>query len=135
MEFIHVEGTQAEKPLEFDATTSKTVVYIRKNIERVTNNDGEFWSYEEAQIPYDDFAAVASVLVSESLQNIKEITPYKETKTAYIEDTTLTFENVPTGNLSVFSTVSEYNVNRDGETVTIDFAPLEEVTEFTIMIQ
>lgn len=68
-------------------------------------------------------------------QSVSEITPYKETKTAYIEDTTLTFENVPTGNLSVFSTVSEYNVNRDGETVIIDFAPLEEVTEFTIMIQ
>lgn len=68
-------------------------------------------------------------------QEIKEITPYKETKTAYIEDTTLTFENVPTGNLSVFSKVSEYNVNRDGETVIIDFAPLEEVTEFTIMVQ
>ena len=61
--------------------------------------------------------------------------PYKETKTAYIEDTTLTFENVPEGNLSVFSTVSEYNVNRDGETVIIDFTPLEEVTEFTIMVQ
>lgn len=68
-------------------------------------------------------------------QSVSEITPYKETKTAYIEDTTLTFENVPTGNLSVFSTVSEYNVNRDGETVIIDFAPLEEVTEFTIMVQ
>lgn len=68
-------------------------------------------------------------------QSVSEITPYTETKTAYIEDTTLTFENVPTGNLSVFSTVSEYNVNRDGETVIIDFAPLEEVTEFTIMVQ
>ena len=68
-------------------------------------------------------------------QSVSEITPYRETKTAYIEDTTLTFENVPTGNLSVFSTVSEYNVNRDGETVIIDFAPLEEVTEFTIMVQ
>lgn len=68
-------------------------------------------------------------------QSVSEITPYKETKTAYIEDTTLTFTNVPTGNLSVFSEVSEYNVNRDGETVIIDFAPLEEVTEFTIMVQ
>lgn len=68
-------------------------------------------------------------------QSVSEITPYKATKTAYIEDTTLTFENVPTGNLSVFSKVSEYNVNRDGDTVIIDFAPLEEVTEFTIMVQ
>ena len=73
--------------------------------------------------------------ISATKQSVSDITPYKETKTAYIEDTTLTFENVPTGNLSVFSTVSEYNVNRDGETVIIDFAPLEEVTEFTIMVQ
>lgn len=73
--------------------------------------------------------------INATKQSVTDITPYKETKTAYIEDTTLTFENVPTGNLSVFSTVSEYNVNRDGETVIIDFAPLEEVTEFTIMIQ
>ena len=72
--------------------------------------------------------------ISATKQSVTEITPYKETKTAYIEDTTLTFENVPTGNLSVFSTVSEYNVNRDGETVIIDFAPLEEVTEFIIMV-
>jgi hypothetical protein len=68
-------------------------------------------------------------------QSVSEITPYKETKTAYIDDTEITFDNVPTGNLSVFSTVSEYDVNRDGETVIIDFAPLEEVTEFTIMVQ
>ena len=73
--------------------------------------------------------------ITATKQSVSDITPYKETKTAYIEDTTLTFENVPTGNLSVFSTVSEYNVNRDGETVIIDFAPLEEVTEFTIMVQ
>lgn len=68
-------------------------------------------------------------------REVEKVTPYKQTKTAYIDDTEITFENVPTGNLSVFSTVSEYNVNRDGETVIIDFAPLEEVTEFTIMIQ
>ena len=73
--------------------------------------------------------------INATKQSVSDITPYKETKTAYIEDTTLIFENVPTGNLSVFSTVSEYNVNRDGETVIIDFAPLEEVTEFTIMVQ
>ena len=106
--------------------------------ERLTNLESRFEALQAAfiqaqknQIP---ITAKADSTVSLSRQ-IEDITPYKLTKTAYIEDTTLTFENVPTGNLSVFSTVSEYNVNRDGETVIIDFAPLEEVTEFTIMIQ
>lgn len=138
MNFIHVEGTQEEKPLEFDATTSKTVVYIRKNIKRVTKEKSgvpyEIWSYDEAQIPYKDFAAVASVLVSESMQNIKEITPYKVTKTAYIDDTEITFDNVPTGNLTVFFD-GDYEVERQADRVVIHFEALEEVKEITIMVQ
>ncbi len=134
MIFNHVEGTQPEKPLEFDATTSKTVVYIRKNIARVVKEDGEFWSYEEAQIPYDDFAAVASVLVSESMQNIKEITPYKVTKTAYIDDTEITFDGVPQGNMTVFFD-GDYEAERQADRVIIHFEALEEVTDITIMIQ
>lgn len=68
MDFIHVEGTQTERPLEFDATTSKTVVYIRKNIERKSKiqdgNTYEVWEYDEAQLPMSDFAAIASAIVS-----------------------------------------------------------------------
>jgi len=68
MNYIHVEGTQEEKPLEFDATTSRTVVYIRKNIERVEKEkDGvtyRGWEYDEAQLPMEDYAAIASALIS-----------------------------------------------------------------------
>lgn len=68
MDWKHVEGTQEEKPLEFDATTSRTVVYIRQNIERVKKEQGgaayEVWEYDEAQLPMSDFAAIASALVS-----------------------------------------------------------------------
>lgn len=99
--------------------------------DRLDNLQASFIQAQKNNISVTQKADTTAMLA----QNIENITPYKETKTAYIEDTTLTFENVPTGNLSVFSTVSEYNVNRDGETVIIDFAPLEEVTEFTIMVQ
>lgn len=75
MDWRHVEGTQEERPLEFDATTSKTVVYIRKNIRRVTKEqDGtshEVWEYDEAQMPISDFAALASALVSANKSGIE----------------------------------------------------------------
>lgn len=67
-------------------------------------------------------------------QNIENITPYTETKTAYIDDTEITFENVPQGNLTVFFD-KDYEVDRQGDKVVIHFEALTEVTEITIMIQ
>ena len=68
---------------------------------------------------------------------VKAITPYTETKTAYIGDTEISFDNVPSGNLSVFAdNINEYRTDRVGSTLNIDFIkPLEEVTEITISIQ
>ena len=70
-------------------------------------------------------------------QSISNVTPYTETKTAYIGDTEISFDNVPSGNLSVFAdNISEYRTDRVGSTLNIDFIkPLEEVTEITISIQ
>ena len=137
MDFIHVEGTQTEKPLEFDATTSKTIVYIRKNIERKTKTqDGltyDVWEYDEAQLPMSDFNAIASALVSEQGEAIKAVTPVTMTKTAYIDDTECIFTEVPTGNMTVYCSVP-HTVERDGDRVTVKFEPLEEVTEVTISI-
>lgn len=70
-------------------------------------------------------------------QSISNVTPYTETKTAYIGDTEISFDNVPSGNLSVFAdNINEYRTDRVGSTLNIDFIkPLEEVTEITISIQ
>lgn len=137
MDFIHVEGTQTEKPLDFDATTSKTIVYIRKNIERKTKTqDGltyDVWEYDEAQLPMSDFNAIASALVSEQGEAIKAVTPVTMTKTAYIDDTECIFTEVPTGNMTVYCSVP-HTVERDGDRVTVRFEPLEEVIEVTISI-
>lgn len=139
MDFIHVEGTQTEKPLEFDATTSKTIVYIRKNIERKTKTqDGltyDVWEYDEAQLPMSDFNAIASALVSEQGEAIKAVTPVTMTKTAYIDDTSVSFENVPQGNMSVYvGGVNHSLFERDGDSVTVKFEPLEEVAEVAINV-
>ena len=137
MDFIHVEGTQTEKPLEFDATTSKTIVYIRKNIERKTKTqDGltyDVWEYDEAQLPMSDFNALASALVSEQGEAIKAVTPTTMTKTAYIDDTEVVFTDVPQGNVTAYMTVP-HTVERDGDRVTVKFEPLEEVQTVTINI-
>ena len=63
------------------------------------------------------------------------ITPWTASKTAYIDDTYVTFENVPNGNMSVYvGGVNHTLFERDGDRVTVMFEPLEEVTEVTISI-
>lgn len=67
-------------------------------------------------------------------QSISEVTPYTETKTAYIGDTEVVFENVPIGNLSVYG-IPHYHATWLTKDLLIDFDALEEVTEVTISIQ
>lgn len=72
--------------------------------------------------------------VDDTSNRVTAITPYTETKTAYIGDTEVTFENVPTGNLTVFG-LSEYSVDRQNDRITITFDAVEEVTDISISIQ
>ena len=132
------EGSQSEKPSTVDTTASATVVYLRKNIERITRIDettGEeyqLWQYEEAILTHDEFEQYMA-------ENIAEITPYTVTKTAYIDDTEMTFTDVPDGNMSVFIKDSEgnypsYTVERSGDRVTVSFEALEQITTVTISV-
>ena len=68
---------------------------------------------------------------------IKTITPYTATKTAYIDDTELIFTNVPSGAwyVSFNNDVTATRVTKDGRTLTVEFDPLEKVTEVTITVQ
>lgn len=68
-------------------------------------------------------------------QSVTEITPWTASKTAYIDDTSVIFENVPQGNMSVYvGGVNHTLFERDGDRVTVKFEPLEEVIEVTISI-
>ena len=73
-------------------------------------------------------------------QGIGEVTPYTDTKTAYIGDTEVVFTGAKSGNLSVFIASEEgsetgYSLDRIGDMITVHFTePLEYVTEVTISI-
>ena len=66
-------------------------------------------------------------------EEIEAITPYTQTKTAYIGDTEITFYTDVTGNLTVYFPY-EYTVERLTDRIIITFEPLEEVTDITISI-
>jgi hypothetical protein len=68
--YKHIEGSQSERPLEVDTISSKSVVYLRKNIERVEKEDEqgikyEVWSYDEAQLTPDEY----SIFLQEDTQS------------------------------------------------------------------
>ena len=66
-------------------------------------------------------------------KSVNDVTPYTETKTAYISDTQMVFSDVPSGNLSVYFD-KPYTVERESDRITITFEALEEVTPITISI-
>lgn len=66
-------------------------------------------------------------------KSVNDVTPYTDTKTAYISDTQMIFNNVPSGNLSVYFD-KPYTVEREADRITITFEALEEVTPITISI-
>jgi hypothetical protein len=58
--YKHTQGSQSERPLEIDTISSKSVVYLRKNIERVKHEDEqgnvyELWEYDEAQLTPEQY--------------------------------------------------------------------------------
>ena len=69
--------------------------------------------------------------------DVKAITPYTATKTAYIDDTEIIFKNVPSGAwyVSFSNDVMATKIVKDGGTLTVEFLPLEKVTEVTITVQ
>ena len=55
-----VQGSQPERPEEFDTESSAVVVYQRRNVERITvqNADGtttELWQYDEREMSHDEY--------------------------------------------------------------------------------
>ena len=61
--YAHHEGSQAERPAGVDTTSSKTIVYLRKNIEQVTHEDPQtggpvtLWEYDEAELTREEYRA------------------------------------------------------------------------------
>ena len=73
-------------------------------------------------------------------RQITETKPYTATQSASCGDTEVIFEDVPQGLIICEVTDSEgneifYNLERSGDTVTVDFEPLEYAADVTISIQ
>lgn len=98
--------------------------------ERVTNLENLVYSLINR---VDNDKRYTNADIKGTRQSVTEITPWTASKTAYIDDTSVSFKNVPTGNMAVYCSVP-HTVERDGDRVTVRFEPLEEVTEVTISI-
>lgn len=94
---------------------------------KVTVNDGVITMFT----PYVDSQVVPHI--DQLGKHVQTVTPYTETKTAYIYDTMVVFTKVPSGNIAVYFD-KPYTVERDADRVTVKFEPLEEVTTITISI-
>jgi hypothetical protein len=66
-------------------------------------------------------------------KSVSDVTPYKETKTAYIGDTEVTFYDVPEGNVTICFD-KPYTMEKVADRITLTFDELDEVTEITISI-
>jgi hypothetical protein len=62
MTYKQVESYADQKPDEVDTTSSSTTVYLRKNIQEVSNSDqdgndtdGTHWRMEEAQLTHEQY--------------------------------------------------------------------------------
>lgn len=64
---------------------------------------------------------------------VDAVTPYTETKTAYIGDTEITFYDVPEGNVTIFFD-KPYTMEKVADRITLTFEELEEVADITISI-
>ena len=72
--------------------------------------------------------------------DVENITPIVLVKDAYIEDTSITFTDVPSGAVSVDTRDTEgnqidYDMHREGNSITLIFEPLKYVTTITLTIR
>lgn len=107
--------------------------------ERVTILEKTLKNLQDSFIQAQKNLSPTTAKVDDTANQVKAITPYTDTKTAYIGDTTCGFETPYDGNVSVFfnGNVNGYRVERDyyaRRIIVIFDEPLEEVTEVTISI-
>lgn len=103
---------------------------IQKINARLDNLQESFIQAQRNQVPI-------TAKVDDSANQVKAITPYTETKTAYIGDTEIVFSDVPSGAwfVSFSNDVLATKITRDNGTLIVEFLPLEEVTQVTITVQ
>lgn len=78
LDWKKTRGTQEAKPQTVDETSSRSVIYLRRNIERKTVTNGtesvKVWEYEEAQLTpgeYAEYRAALAQLESPAMEQLK----------------------------------------------------------------
>ena len=74
-----VQGSQVERPSEFDTTSSPTTVYQRKNIVQVEveGADGSkttVWEYEERTMNHTEYAKLVNETIQSKLEYLAVMT-------------------------------------------------------------
>lgn len=78
MEYKTVRGSQQEKPPELDLTSSPDRVYLRRNVERITETDPmtgtaiPLWQYEEAVLTLEEYQVYKAETENAGQQQIME---------------------------------------------------------------
>ena len=120
---------------EFDRSSFKYLYRMDGNVKEYTEVAEEIIpaSGYVSGIPENPLARQLSAMN----QRITDLTPYKETKTAYYGEKEKNFYGTPDGVVSVF--FDKYNGNytfsRINEVLTVRFPSLEKETNITIMVQ
>ena len=85
--------------------------------------------------PYVDSRCLE--FVDQMGHSIDDITPYKETKTAYYNESEKTFYGVPEGNVEVFfdNYNGQYTISKVVDRVTVKFDVLSQPTNITISVR
>ena len=102
--------------------------------ERVTKLERNYKNLNESFLKSQRNNTNTVSRVDDNSNKVEQLTPYTETKTAYIGDTELIFTDVPSGNLLIYSPIVKMSYVRLGDRLVVSFEPLEEVTEITISI-
>lgn len=128
--FVLVNGDK-----EFDRSSFKYLYREDGNVKEYTEVEEEIIpaSGYVSGIPENPLARQLSAMN----QRITDLTPYKETKTAYYGEKEKNFYGVPNGVVSVFFDKydGEYTISRNGNGVQVSFPTLEKETNITIMVQ
>lgn len=72
MQYETVESYSQTKPLEVDKVSSRTTVYLRRNIRKVANEEGSgtHWKMEEARISREEYAAMESAVYEDLVERL-----------------------------------------------------------------
>lgn len=74
MKFNFIKSQSTVKPELVDTTSSKKVVYIRKNIVEIQKDDTTFYEYEEAKLTKDEYKEyLAELETQDTLETIERL--------------------------------------------------------------